>query len=240
MTKDTSWGGPFAMLYDDGPWNAGGHEGGGAVAGDNKWGIAAFVSNTAADSFEYGAIRGSVAGADGQWIWVGGNGTFAVTAGATTPIVATGLTIAPFGTVDFRLVIDVSASGANLDAAFQGVDYTGKVKVKGSAWGWTEIAMTDDGTKGDKTSGDGKYTFLLSENIGPHDGLLKVGDVPEFIFVLDGVEYKSGAAAATAGVTAYSDSANPGQDACVTVTADCATEVIEILGNNNSAVTIGQ
>jgi len=144
-----------------------------------------WVSN-AGGEFEYGAQRGG-----GSWIWVGGNGKFTVPAGALAPIVATGLVIAPFGTVDFRLEIDVSGDGANLNALFQGLDYSGKVKVKGSAWGWSEIALSDDGMKGDSTADDGVYTFVLSENIGKHDGLLKLGAMPEFIFVLDGVEYKN-------------------------------------------------
>ena len=32
-TIDGSWTGPFPMLYDDGPWNQGGHEPAGATAG---------------------------------------------------------------------------------------------------------------------------------------------------------------------------------------------------------------
>lgn len=246
LTKDASWGGPFAILYDDGPWNEGGHEPAGSAAGDHKWGIAAFVSNTADDTFEYGAIRGSVAGADGQWIWVGGNGTFAVVKDSTTAIVATGLVIPLFGTIDLVLVIDVSNHGANLIDAFDlsALDPPGDyqdVKVKGSAWGWTEIALSDDGTGSDLGAGDGKFTFRLSKIIGKHDGLLKVGDQPEFIFVLDGSEYKDGGAGAQAGVSAYSDFTFPSHNACdLPGDLDCDSELLEINGSNgNTMITVG-
>jgi len=193
-----------------------------------------WVSN-AGGEFEYGAQRGG-----GSWIWVGGNGKFTVPAGALAPIVATGLVIAPFGTVDFRLEIDVSGDGANLNALFQGLDYSGKVKVKGSAWGWSEIALSDDGMKGDSTADDGVYTFVLSENIGKHDGLLKLGAMPEFIFVLDGVEYKNtDAEGAQEGVNAYSDYGGVGADACVADAAARVEEVIGVADNKNTMVTVG-
>jgi len=196
------------MVYDDGPWSAGGHEPAGATAGDNIWGVTVWVSNAAEESFEYGAIRGSVDGSDGQWIWTGSNGTFTVTAGATTAIDAQGLVVAAFGTTDMKLTIDVSNDGANLDANFQTIDYTGKVKVKGTASSWAEVAMNDDGLAGDATADDGIYTFVLSEKKGAYDGLLKSGDKPEFVFVLDGTEYKaSSGEAASAGVMAYTKAA---------------------------------
>lgn len=230
---DGSWGGPYVALYDDGP-APGGHEPFGAVAGDHKWSAEVLVPNTAQE-YEYGAQRGG-----GQWIWTGSNGKFSVTEGSLTPIVAPGLTIAAFGTIDFRLEIDVSNDGANLNALFQGVDYSGKVKVKGSAWGWGEVECVDDGTKGDTTSGDGIHTFVLSENLGKHDGLLFAGNQPEWVFVLDGVEYKGGTGAASEGVTAYSDAGAPGMDYCVAAAAECAEEAIETAGNGNTMVTIGE
>ncbi len=241
MTKDAAWGGPFAVLYDDGPWNEGGHEPAGATAGDNVWGITVWVSNAAADTFEYGAIRGSVDGSDGAWIWVGPNGTFAVEAGATTAIDAAGLVIAPHGTIDLRLTIDTSNEGANLNALFQGVTYN-DVKVKGSAWGWSEIALADDGAKGDAAAADGIYTFVLSENIGKHDGLLKLGDMPEFIFVLDSSEYKNAdGEGASEGVSAWSDYSAPGADYCVAVTEQCTTETIGLTEGQfkNTMIVVG-
>jgi hypothetical protein len=93
LTHDGSWGGPFPMLYDDGPWNTGGHEPSDAVAGDNIWGVTVWVASPAsALMFEYGAISGSVDGSDGDWIWIGSsNGTFTIPAGATASMEADGL-----------------------------------------------------------------------------------------------------------------------------------------------------
>ncbi|TNF26046.1 MAG: hypothetical protein EP329_21900 [Deltaproteobacteria bacterium] len=196
LAKDGSWGGPFPMLYDDGPWSAGGHEPAGATAGDHIWGVTVWVDNSAAVDFEYGAIRGSVDGSDGDWIWVGSNGTFSVIAGDATAIDADGLVIPAFGTTDMKLEID----SANVSSLFTGAT---AFKVKGSAWGWAEVVMTDDATKGDGTASDGIFTFVLSENTGKHTGLLNSGDAPQFVFVIDGVEYKTDGAADATGVTAY-------------------------------------
>ncbi len=232
ITFDGAWGGPFVNLYDDGP--APGHEPAGATAGDSIWSASVWVANEARE-FEYGAQR-----VGDQWIWVGTNGKFSVAAGQLGHIDVPGLTIAPFGEVDFRLEIDVSADGANLNALFQGLDYTGKVRVKGSAWGWSEVDLTDDGTKGDTTSGDGVYTFVLSENTTEHSGLLEVGAEPEFIFVLDGVEYKNtDGEGAQEGVTAYSDYGGAGADACVAVVAACVEEEIGLAANKNTIITVG-
>src|SRR5262245_39842738 len=44
VTLDSNWGGPWALLYDDGPWSAGGHEPVGSTANDNKWGVTVFVT----------------------------------------------------------------------------------------------------------------------------------------------------------------------------------------------------
>jgi len=195
VTLDGSWGGPYPVLYDDGPWSSGGHEPAGATAGDHIWGVTIWADNTAETAFEYGLVRNYTAPNGGDWIWVGGNGSFTVTAGATTAIEADGLTIAAFGTTDMRLTID----SADLATGFDGSD---DFKVKGSAWGWAEVAMTDDGTMGDETSGDGVYTFLLSNGIGKHDGLLNSGDTPEFVFVLNSVEYKADGSASSTGVAA--------------------------------------
>ncbi len=91
LTFDGAWGGPFPMLYDDGPWTEGGHEPEGATADDHVWGITVWISNTSEATLEYGAISGSVNGSDGAWIWEGANGTVTITAGATTAVDATGL-----------------------------------------------------------------------------------------------------------------------------------------------------
>ena len=204
LTRDGAWRGPFVLLWDDGPWTEGGHEPEGAIADDHIWGVAVFIATPSADEvLEYGAIRGSVDGSDGDWIWIGTNGRLTVPAGQTDALTAVGLTVRPFGSTDLRLVIDTG----NLDAAFSGFDPADGVRVKGSAWGWREIDIPDDGTKGDETSGDGRFTFVLDEQVGegtdfPHAGLLQSGDQAEFIFVLDAVEYKVGGTASIQGVTA--------------------------------------
>jgi|GEM_PF-1732700 len=195
---DSTWTGPYVPLFDDGPGPIG-HEPAGAVAGDSKWSNSVWVSNAGGD-FAYGAQR-----AGGSWIWVGGDGTFAVSAGTLAPIVAPGLTIAPFGTIDLRLEIDVSNEGQSLDPSFQGEDYTDQVEVKGSAWAWGEIMLTDDGMGGDLTAGDGIYTFLLSEHLGKHDSLLKPGDQAQFVFVLGSLslEYKVDGIPSKTGISAW-------------------------------------
>ncbi len=93
LSLNGAWGGPYPMLYDDGPWDSGGHEPLGSIANDGIWGVTAWVPTTATQTFEYGAIRGSVNGSDGNWIWIGSNGTFTVTSGATMPIDAPGLVV---------------------------------------------------------------------------------------------------------------------------------------------------
>ncbi len=151
LTFDGAWPGPFVTLFDDGSM-------GDATAGDGIWTAAVKVATPPMDqTFEYGAIRGSVDGSDGQWIWTGNNGQFTVPAGETGEIVATGLVIPEFGTIDWKLTLDVSGNGANLAPVFQGTSYT-DVKVKSSAQGFTEIALVDDGTKGDVSANDGIFT----------------------------------------------------------------------------------
>jgi hypothetical protein len=182
ITKDSNWGGPFATLYDDGPWSAGGHEPADAVAGDNKWGITVFVTPpaTGSDLYEYGLIDHAFG--DG-WIWVGTNGSFTIAAAATAAVNAPGLTLPKFGTTDMQITIDKTALAP-------GTWDTSTVKVKGSAWGWQEITLTPSGNT---------YTFTLSNVVGAgkplyHTGLLNSNDKPEFIFVFGtNTEYKDGA-----------------------------------------------
>src|SRR5437660_1372237 len=54
ISYDSNWGGPWAPLYDDGPWTAGGHEPDGATAGDHVFGVTVFAPNAAAQSYAYG------------------------------------------------------------------------------------------------------------------------------------------------------------------------------------------
>lgn len=195
LTLNGAWAGPFVPLFDDGTH-------GDETAADGIWTAAVNVATPAAPlTFEYGAIRGSVDGSDGQWIWSGSNGQVTVPAGETGEVVATGLVIPAFGTIDWKLTLDVSANGANLAADFQGVSYT-DVKVKSSAQGYVEVPLVDDGTKGDESAGDQVFTFVLSQNLDRNQGLLKAGEDTEFIFVLNGVEYRVEGAAAKMGANA--------------------------------------
>jgi hypothetical protein len=232
ITADSTWAGPFATLYDDGPWNCGGHEPAGATAGDHKWGVTVFMAPpaTGTTTVEYGLIDQYYETTYGNgWMWVGSNGSFAVAAGATNAITAQGLTIAAVGTVDLKLTLNKN----NLDTT--GTWSTATVKVKGSAWGWSEITLADDGTKGDATAGDGNYTMQLSNWAGSgkpykHTGLLKSGATAEFIWVLNGVEYKlANGNAATTGVTAATKASTA---------ASFTNATINILANKNSAITV--
>jgi hypothetical protein len=56
ITADSTWAGPWAKLYDDGPWNTGGHEPIGSVANDHKLGVTVFVHPPASgtDAYAYG------------------------------------------------------------------------------------------------------------------------------------------------------------------------------------------
>jgi hypothetical protein len=216
VTLDSTWGGPYAKLWDDGAWNAGGHEGPGATAGDNKWGVTIFYTPpaTAKDTIEYGLIDTTLANG---WIWRGSNGKVDINSGVTADITATGQVMPAFGTTDLKLVIDKNALlPLTLADAGTGTWDTTKVAVKGSAWGWTNVTLLDDGLLGDATAGDGKYTFVMSNVVGagkqfPHFGLGSTGDKPEFIFVFgqgDGIEYKEASGtAATAGLTAQTKAA---------------------------------
>lgn len=242
ITYDSTWSGGvaragFPTLYDDGPWNVDppGHEPAGSVAGDRKWGVTVFVTPpaTGSQAYEYGLIDELYEATYGNgWIWVGTNGSFNVAAGATAPINATGLTLPAFGTTDLQLTLDTN----NLDPATTWD--TSVVQVKGSAWAWGNIALADDGTKGDATAGDGIYTFQLSSYVGagstrPHTGLLSSGNKPEFIWVLGtgtGVEYKDASSVADLiGVAAATKLAG-GAFAPATVTINPA--------NNNTWITV--
>lgn len=200
ITYDSAWSGgtglQWAPLYDDGPWNQGnpaGHEPIGAVAGDNKWGVTVFATPpaTGTETYSYGLIDVDYETAYGNgWIWPpGDNGSFTVTAGNTNAITAQGLVIPAHGTIDLRLILDTAA--LNSETTWD----TSTVGVKGSAWAWGTVTLADDGTKGDATPGDGKFTFQLSQYTGVgkpfnHSGLLKSGDQPAFVFVLGGTEYR--------------------------------------------------
>lgn len=124
ITKDANWGGPWAPLYDDGPYTAAvaNHEGPTQTAGDHIWSVTVFVTPpaTGTDTWEYGLNDGSLTACatpnatcrlqkvDG-WIWKGPNGTFTVAAGETAAKTATGITFPAFGSNDVRFTIDTAA-----------------------------------------------------------------------------------------------------------------------------------
>ena len=205
VTFPGNWDGPFATLYDDGPWDVKnattgqpGHEPKGSTAGDHKWGITVFADNTtAATDIQYGLIDHKFG--DG-WVWSGANGSFSFAAGTTAEVTAPGMRFAAWGTADLKVVVDTSAlAGSGWD--------TSKIEVKGSGWAWNLIQMYDDGTHGDATAGDGKYTFVASDWVGVgktyyHTGLFKSGDLAQFVIVFNGVEYKVDNAMSWVGVTA--------------------------------------
>jgi len=198
VTSDATWGGPWATLYDDGPWTAGGHEPEGSTAGDHIWGVTIFVTPPATGSttYSYGLNDAVYQKNYGNgWIWVGSNGSFVVNAGATAEVKATGLTLPKFGTTDLELTIDTTKLIA-------GTWDTSKVTVKGSAWAWSEVAIAKPATS--------TYSFTMSSVVPPapnapfvHTGLLASGSQPQFIWVFNGKEYKDASGvAATGGVAA--------------------------------------
>ncbi|MFT7624244.1 MAG: hypothetical protein ACI9WU_003431, partial [Myxococcota bacterium] len=240
LTPNVDWDGPFAMLYDDGPWDEGGHEPAGSAAGDHRWGTTLWLPiPTEPITLDYGAIRDSADGSDGTWIWNGeGNGSVLIAAD-DTDVVAPGMTIAGFGLVDLRVELDVAAANASGWAGD-----VSSVQIKGSTTGWeTPVPLLDDGLAGDTAASDGIYTFVLSNSLGKHDGKLAEGDQPAWVWVINGSDYTFTGVAGTDGVTAFSDAGAPGTGACLTPTADCAAETITLqdngLGGQNTSVIVG-
>lgn len=227
VTKDSTWGGPWATLYDDGPWTTGGHEPVGSTAGDSIWGVTVFVTPPAsgADTYEYGLIDNVYQTNFGNgWIWTGSNGKYTVSSGATADVKADGLALKKFGTTDLQITIDKSQLAA-------GTWDTSKITLKGSGWAWSEVPLTGAGTGGNQ------FVFTLSENIGagkkfPHTGLMSSGDKPEFIFVFNGKEYKdpNTKAALATGITAATKASGSTSWTPASVTLNT--------GNNNTYVTI--
>jgi len=229
---DAGWSGPFPPLYDDGPWTTGGHEPIGEVAGDHVFGATMFVQVPEEKvTYAYGLIDHTFG--DG-WIWPGSqNGGFDVLPDATAAIDAQGVVRPAPGTTNLKLVLDTAA----LKAPATGTWDTSEVRVKGLAWGWFEVPMYDDGTHGDATAADGKWTFQLSDWTGPgkpaRGGLLTAGEWPfVFVFGPDGAnekEYKS-PSPPTEGVTAFLKT-GAGAFTATTVTTQPA-------GDKNTLVTV--
>lgn len=214
---DSNWGygrpSALAPLYDDGPWDEGGHEpllvtSGAAqvrsVAGDHRWGTTIFVPLPAASqTWNYGLVDAPF---NYGWIWAGsGPGSFTVTPSSSAPITASGQSFAPFGTTDLRLTLDVATMDAGFLASTADLS---QPKVKGSKWGWNLVTMYDDGTHGDATASDGIWTFVLSDWMGPgktyyHSGLASSGEEIQFVFTVGATdkEYKQNGVPPTAGVS---------------------------------------
>ncbi len=239
----TSWlptDGPFPWLYDDGPASAGGHEPGDAVAGDHVFEIEVGAVPESADLvFEYGVLNKL----DG-WIWIGPNGKFTVSYCSPGTVVAAPLTLPAFGDVDLKLTLDLDA----MDPAFAGTNLADSdLYLKSSANSWAPVQLTDDGdaSMGDEVAGDGIVTFVQSKRLGPHDGLLAVGQHAQFVFAIapkggdpaDALEYKSTLTSSglAEGVTAYTDVAVRGTFAPATIVWEKAARGREF----NTTVIVG-
>lgn len=205
ITYDATWAGevgPYPPLYDDGPIAEGGHEMPGAQAGDHIFSVEVYVKaeSDREQEFQYGTINEF-----DNWIWEGPNGEFVLPAGSTSRIDAPGYVIPGFGTYDLIVSLDTS----QLNEAFLPFDpQSQKVYLKGSMNSWDARQLLDDGQRGDATAGDGIYTYHHAENLGPHDGLLFAGQHVQFVFMLDGLEYKRIDALAD-GVEAMTNCAGP-------------------------------
>lgn len=213
--SDATWAGPYAPLYDDGPWDKRnpatgqpGHEGRGATANDHILGATVFMKApaTIAEWITFGEVAYGLNDIrydqeyGGGWLWpYPENGTFSLDINQRELILPV-LVLPAFGQTDLRLTLDLAQLPAGWD--------TSQVEVKGSAWCWAPVVLSDDGTKGDLVAGDGIFTFVLSWWVGRghpfnHTGLLASGALPEFIWMLGGVEYKEGGSVAlTTGVGA--------------------------------------
>lgn len=216
ITPDPSWAGPWPQLYDDGPMSAGGHEPEGAVAGDHKFGAVVFVMppDSGATTYQYGMVDETYATTYGNgWIWQGPNGSFTVYAGATADQQVSGMTL-KLGTTDVQLVLDSNYldSSATWDLS--------TVVVISSAWGWSVVPLTNDGT--------GKYVLTLSSVVGPgkryqHTSLASSGDSPQFVFVLGGKGYWNSGGASMYGVSAGTKAAGANAFTPATVHVDSSS-----------------
>ena len=201
--------GPFPPLYDDGPYSQGGHEAVGQTAGDHIFSAEVFFLAEEDTTFEYGLINDL-----DHWIWVGPNGRVTVTTGETGTVDAPGYTFPAFGDIDLKVTLDT----AELHEEFAFDPAENSLFVKGSMISWKPVQILDNGERGDEAADDGIYTLTLSEYLGPHDGLLTMGQEAQFVFVFvyeegtEGVEYKLAGNALPNGVAAYSDwdSGQPG------------------------------
>lgn len=208
ITPATSWlptDGPYPLLYDDGPMSEGGHEKEGAKKGDAIFSVAVKFIPTEDTTFEYGALNEF-----DNWMWIGTNGQLKVKKGATGTIDAKGLVLPKHGSIDLKLELDT----AKLNKKFSTwTTKSHKFYAKGTMNMWTPVQLLDDGKKGDAQAADGKLTFVQSQNLGKHDGLLNPKGEVQFVFVTttgdafpdEGQEYKGATEAYKEGVRAWAN-----------------------------------
>ncbi|MBW1810551.1 MAG: IPT/TIG domain-containing protein [Deltaproteobacteria bacterium] len=205
IEHDPTWAaevGPYPPLYDDGPIANGGHEMPGATAGDHIFSVEVYIK--ADDSFETTFQYGAINEFD-NWIWEGSNGEFIVPAGSTDRIDATAYYIHAFGTYDMKVTLDT----LSLNDAFLPFDpLVDKIYLKGSMNSWDARQLLDNGQKADEAADDGIYTYHHQENLGDHDGLLFAGQHVQFVFMLNGLEYKR-IDALSDGVSAWTNCDSP-------------------------------
>lgn len=192
ITHEPNWGigvRSYPPLYDDGPILEGGHEMHGATAGDHIFSTEVYVAADPeqAQRFDYGLIDAAE-----HWLWCGEAGSFVLPAGSSERIHVPGFFIKAFGSYDLKLVLDTAA----LDAAMWPFDpQRDRIAVRGSMIAWGERELADDGdieNSGDAVAGDGKYTYLQSANLGPHDGLLNGEQRVQFVFRIGERDYRTG------------------------------------------------
>ncbi|MFT3913557.1 MAG: hypothetical protein QM704_05475 [Anaeromyxobacteraceae bacterium] len=185
LTLDPTWPDPPPLLHDDGSWMDGGHEPEGAAAGDHRWGLAVWIPNTSGRNYEYVLLMtNAVSGT--ELPLPHSDGDFFAQLGATAPVKLT-YVLPAFGTVDVRVSIDVSDSGARLQGPFRGRSYS-SVRLGSTALNVGWVDLRDDGLHGDDVASDGVYTLVFSEVAGPA-GLVHPGDAVSFEPTLDGLPY---------------------------------------------------
>ena len=239
----TSWlptDGPYPLLYDDGPVSDGGHEMAGSEAGDHIFSTEVYFKADEDAVLDYGVLNEL-----GFWMWEGTNGRIEIPAGSTKTYEAEGLTLKPFGTIDLKLIVDVTA----LNPEFGYVEEWGapNVYLKGSLNMWTPVQILDMGpdiNKGDEVADDGVYTYVQGLNLGKHTGLLFDGQHAQFTFMFakaeetyeTGVEYKllteGTQKGVKDGITAYIDCVGDGS----WVEADIVWETDSWGSTDNTAV----
>jgi hypothetical protein len=209
LALDPNWGGPYPVLYDDGPYTKGGHEPKGATANDHVWGVTAFVTPPVAAEdggvadlqFSYGLVD-VTPGYDQKngWIWGDPNGAFTVPVGAKRDITAEGKMFPAFGQTDLMITLDMNQLHAPNDPS-KPWD-TSTVAIKGSASAWDVFPLQVD-------AATGRATFVQSAWVGPdtkapHYGLFQNGAEPQWAWILGADEYKDAAGNAFIdGVKAY-------------------------------------